>query len=49
MLLGNAADGLVSYKHAAFCFTLHSLMDWSCVAYLWIFVKNLALIVDLEF
>ncbi len=34
--LKNLNDGFVSYKHTAFCFTRHELMDWSCVDYLWI-------------
>ncbi len=31
-------DKFVSYKHAAFLFTRHLLMDWSRVDYLWIIV-----------
>ncbi len=31
-------DKFVSYKHAAFLFTSHLLMDWSRVDYLWIIV-----------
>ncbi len=34
-------DKFVSYKHAAFLFTRHLLMDWSRVDYLWIIVMFL--------
>ncbi len=31
MLLGKwSPNCFVSYKHAAFCVTIHELMDWSC-------------------
>ncbi len=36
-------DGFVSYKQAAFCFTRHSLMDWS-EDYLWIVIMFLSAI-----
>ncbi len=35
-------DVFVSYKHTAFCFTRHYLMDWGCVDYLWIIVMFLS-------
>ncbi len=31
-------NGFVYYKHAAFCFTVHSLLDWHRVDYFWIIV-----------
>ncbi len=35
-------DGFISYKHAAFHFTRHWLMDWRRVDYLWITVMFLS-------
>ncbi len=35
-------NGFVYYKHAAFCFTMHSFLDWHRVDYFWIIVMFLS-------